>query len=144
MKLALVIGSLAFSTLAFGASKYDQFNCKTVKVIEGNKPTQVTFIVKDIDSGKASLEAVEDEDSPIEMVPKDSILDLNDNWTFNIKKDRLEITSDGDGCQWVTFDLFKDTKYLRGFVQVKGDKGCGSGDAYSKVACTRTLVELKR
>jgi hypothetical protein len=123
-----------FSLSAMAADNVTKFLCTTTQVIEGKEPTQIQFMVENLDQEKASYFTEDPNEEPVKMIPEDSTLDLNDNWNFEQKADRIHMTSDGDGCQWTDFVLFKNTGYKRGYVSVK-DTGCGANPAYSTVTC---------
>ena len=128
MKMLVLIASL-FSVSALATGTVTKFDCTTTVVIEGKDLTKIQFMVENLGQKNANYYTQDPDDSnPVKMTPEESTLDLNDNWTFKQKADRIHMTSDGDGCQWTDFVLFKNTGYVRGFVSVK-DTGCGATPA---------------
>ncbi len=134
------------ATSASAAGENTAFKCETTQVIDrGNRPTKIEFSVKNLLKGKIGYSSSYDDDGratreeygmPVKHVPKHSVLMLNENYGITrTAKGDLELTSDGDGCQWTTVVLYKDAGFKAGFARVKGSSGCGAGDYYSTLKC---------
>jgi hypothetical protein len=143
MKLSALLSMLSIAIAASSAttaqalSNRHTFNCVTDKVIEGRKPTTVRFAVENLDSGTPKLiEGRAEEDyMPFTMVPEFSAMGLNDNTGFDVQKDRVEISADGDGCSLTSFVLYRNADFKKGYVAVKAIGGCGGDNLYSTVTC---------
>lgn len=132
MALALLA---TLSAIPAMASNQINFSCKTDKVIEDEKPTKIKFSVTNL--GKKNVEYVDanEDGTPVIMIPNNSVLMLNDNYGIKMQDGNLVMDSDGDGCQFTTFVLYKDAEFKKGYVRVK-DGGCGATPVYSTVTCT--------
>jgi|GEM_PF-5515611 len=141
MKLLLslmLIFSVVPSAIAVGS--VTEFRCVTDRGLYGSNPRFV-FRVVNLARGRmdyAFIDArAENEDAVVREVTRErtSIATLNDNRTIQRISDGFQMVGDGDGCEWVTLRMYKNSGYRRGFLRVK-DGGCGSsGDAYVTVSC---------
>lgn len=151
MKLTiLILTALAVSGIA-QAEKHvvHQFTCVTDKPVEYKdskkpsqviKPTEFSFAVENLDSSKPGYWTTEDDDDPVTMKPDNSVLDLNENGSIQVGAKGLELSSDGDGCQYTTVVLYRDKEFKKGYVRVDASKtGCGGDDVYSTVTCKVTV-----
>ncbi len=135
----LILAGMAMSVSAFAAlpANVTTFRCVTDSVIEGKAPTTLEFMVENLGQKAATYYTVDpDSWEPVQMNPQDSVLMLNENWTFAQKSDRLHATSDGDGCQWTDLELFQNSGYTRGYVRVTDGGGCGAKSVFSLVRCS--------
>jgi hypothetical protein len=137
-KISAGVFSLSIALTSFAmAQSSTQFDCTTTKTIEGQKPSQFSFSVLNLETGRAEYQADSGaEDAPVKMTPEDSVLDLNENFTIGSGSRGLRLTSDGDGCQFTEVLLYKDRGYKSGYVKIE-DGGCGAEGvpAYSTVSC---------
>lgn len=135
MKKTLVLIGMFFSVTAMAKTDITTFRCVTDKVIEGNSPTVIEFQVQELNTKEATYYTVDpDSYEPVKTTPEYSTLMLNENWGISQEADRLEMDSDGDGCQLTDFVLYKNSGYKRGWVRVR-DLGCGASPSYSTVTC---------
>jgi len=133
------------------AETVTKFSCVTDTPVESNdpkhptkplKPTEFSFAVENLNSEKPGYWTEKENDEPVVMKPNDSILDLNDNWQIQAGAEGLELSSDGDGFQYTTVVLYKDSGYKKGYARVKiPDPPDHSEDKYSTVTCK---LELKK
>lgn len=135
MKKTLVLIGMFFSVSAVAKTDITSFRCVTDKVIEGTEPTVIEFQVQQLGTKDATYYTVDpDSYEPVKMTPEYSTLMLNENWSLSQEADRLAMSSDGDGCQWTDFVLYKNAGYKRGWARVR-DLGCGASPSYSTVTC---------
>ena len=142
---SLIAALLLAPLISFSAeSDVTKFECATAKVIEGKKQSTFSFKVSNLNSPgeQVGYWTKDDDQEPVKMSPKNSIMDLNDNWTIRMEDKGLTLTSDGDGCQFTTVQLYKDAKFKIGYVAIK-DGGCGATGvpAYSIVRCNTSKSE---
>ncbi|MGZ3651508.1 MAG: hypothetical protein ACXVB9_10210 [Bdellovibrionota bacterium] len=143
MKTLTFIAALLAAPLAANAAAVTEIHCKTEKVIEdrSKEKTEITMRVENLESGKIGWGVVGDDDeNPIKMIPKDSVLDINDNLEMSRDKDgNLRIRADGDGETSTEVLIYKDKDFHAGYASVKFNDGNGPKGAkgvYSPISCT--------
>ena len=129
---------LLITAPAFCFASITDFQCRTNDIIESSSPTTFSFSVEGLGSGNVSYYTSDPKSyEPVNMIPKKSILNLNDNFTIKKNSEGLLLNSDGDGCQWVDVQIYQNSKYKSGYARVK-DTGCGAKSAYSTISCRVT------
>lgn len=137
MKNVIVAFGLILGASLAHAEDVTDFKCQTTKSIEsGHAHSKFSFSVHKMDKPRSIEYWVENEDDePVRMTPRESAMMLNDNHIIRRTKKGLELSSDGDGCQFTSVVLYEDSGLTRGYLQIK-DGGCGARPAYSTVTCT--------
>ncbi len=145
----LTVVSLIFSASvsAWATTQVTQFRCRTTDAFMGRSVHNFTFRVENLNRPSADISyayldsKAEDNDEVVRVTAPEgsSIRTLNDNWGIKRTSDGIQMTGDGDGCEYVQFHLYSN-EYRRGYIRVDGDTGCGNGSGYSRVSCTHREI----